>query len=43
MKRTLIPVLVLASLAPIAAMAQDGPSFSIIGGRDISVSGDVHD
>ena len=43
MKRTLVAVLVIASLAPMAAMAQDGPSFSIIGGYDMSVSGDVHE
>ena len=36
MKRALVPVLVLASLAPMAAMAQDGPSFSLIAGRDVS-------
>jgi len=42
MKRALIPVLVLASLAPMASMAQDGPSFSVFAGRDLSVSGDVH-
>ena len=43
MKRTRVAVLVIASLAPMAAMAQDGPSFSLIGGRDVSVSGDVHE
>jgi hypothetical protein len=43
MKRTLVAALVLASLAPMAAMAQDGPSFSIIGGYDMSVRGDVHE
>ncbi|MBK6333117.1 MAG: hypothetical protein IPF45_05740 [Thermomonas sp.] len=42
MKRALVSVLVLASLAPIAAMAQDGPSFSLFAGRDMSVNGDVH-
>lgn len=35
-------VLLLASLLPAAAMAQEGPTFSVFGGRDLSVSGDVH-
>lgn len=42
MKRALVPALVLASLAPMAAVAQDGPSFSAFVGSDLSVSGDVH-
>jgi hypothetical protein len=32
----------LACLAPAAAYAQEGPSFSLFAGRDLSTSGDVH-
>ncbi|MBL0227685.1 hypothetical protein [Thermomonas sp.] len=42
MKRALVSVLVLASLAPIAAMARTAPAFPLFAGRDMSVNGDVH-
>lgn len=39
-----IPVVLLAAALglPATAMAQNGPSFTLIGGGDVSVSGDVH-
>ena len=43
MNRCLRSALLLACLSPAAAFAQDGPSFSFFAGRDLSVSGDVHE
>lgn len=43
MKRLIVCALAAAPLLPLHALAQDGPSFSVIGGRDLSVSGDVHE
>lgn len=42
MTRIIGCVLILAGLAPFSASAQEGPTFSLFAGRDISVSGDVH-
>ncbi|HTL14458.1 MAG TPA: hypothetical protein VL251_05115 [Thermomonas sp.] len=43
MKRAVRCAALLACLAPAAAFAQEGPSFSFFAGRDLSVSGDVHE
>ena len=42
MSRVIGCALILAGLAPFAASAQEGPTFTLFGGRDVSVSGDVH-
>lgn len=42
MHRTSAALLTLALALPATAMAQSGPSFSLIAGYDTSVSGDVH-
>ena len=42
MNRTSAALLTLALALPATAMAQSGPSFSLIAGYDTSVSGDVH-
>lgn len=42
MKRAFGCVLILAGLAPFAASAQQGPTFSLFAGRNLSVSGDLH-
>ncbi|TDK28393.1 hypothetical protein E2F46_00410 [Luteimonas aestuarii] len=42
MNRLLSAALIVACLSPAAAMAQDGPSFSLFGGREADVKGDVH-
>lgn len=42
MTRVIGCALILAGLAPFAASAQEGPTFTLFAGRDVSVSGDVH-
>ena len=42
MNRLPVALLAVALGLPATAMAQSGPTFSLIGGGDISVSGDVH-
>ena len=42
MKPVIGCALIVAALVPFAASAQDGPTFSLFGGRDLSLSGDVH-
>lgn len=42
MNRLPVALIAIALAVPATAMAQSGPSFSLIGGTDLSVSGDVH-
>ena len=42
MNRLPVALLAVALGLPATAMAQSGPSFILIGGGDVSVSGDVH-
>lgn len=42
MNRLPVALLAAALALPATALAQSGPSFSLIGGTDVSVSGDVH-